>query len=56
MILRRVLENGKGNNLIFLRAFIDEECKSWGKKWKVIEQTSDFRTLVSGPIRSPAIK
>jgi len=56
MIVRRVLENKEGNNVIFLRAFIDEACKSLGKKWKVIEQTSDFRTLVSGPLRSPAIK
>lgn len=56
MIVRRVLENKEGNNVIFLRAFIDEACKSLGKKWEVIEQTSDFRTLVSGPIRSPVTK
>jgi len=55
MIVRRVLENREGNNVIFLRAFIDEACKSF-TKWKVIEQTSDFGTLVLGPLHSPAIK
>jgi hypothetical protein len=49
MIAKRVFENEEGNNLIFLRAFVDEEYKSLGKGWKVIEQKSDFHTLVLGP-------
>jgi hypothetical protein len=56
MIVRRVLENKEGNNVIFLRAFIDEACKSFGKEWKVIAQKAHFHTLVLGPNRSPAIK
>lgn len=56
MIAKRVLENEEGNNLIFLRAFVDEEYKSLGKEWKVIEQKAHFHTLVLGPVHSPAIK
>jgi hypothetical protein len=56
MIVRRVLENKGGNNLIFLRAFAHEEYNALGMEWEVIEQKSDFRTLVLGPNRSPAIK
>ena len=46
MIIKKILENGDGNNVIFVRSFIDEQYNSLGKKWEVIEQNSNFHTLV----------
>jgi len=45
-ILEKIFENRRGNNMILLRSFFDEQFDSLSNKWEVIEQNSNFHTLV----------
>ncbi|OGW37695.1 MAG: hypothetical protein A2Y97_05575 [Nitrospirae bacterium RBG_13_39_12] len=47
MILKKILENAGGKIVIFLRSFIDEQHDSLIKKWQIIDQNANFRTLVT---------